>query len=92
MEHHYREIEHMLDQLMQKLGSALSPEIRAEVTEYRDVGEYGLALESMAVDLVALPNPWDRADFDVTAQMMNLDPEKLLAEALEYRKTRNRTK
>jgi hypothetical protein len=94
MKHHYQEIERMLDQLMQKFGSELSPEIRAEVAEYRDVGEYGLALETMAVDLIALPYPWDRADFDVTARMMNFDPETLLAEALEYRKigTRNRIK
>jgi hypothetical protein len=47
LEDYYNELEAQLGSILHTLGSQLSPEESREVSHFLDVGEYGLALQTL---------------------------------------------
>ena len=65
---HYRQMEESLQALVKALPAGWTEADRAEVQHFIDVGEYGLALETLAGIAVEEDRPFDKAFLDRVAK------------------------
>ena len=87
LEDYYDELEAQLGSILLTLGSQLSPEESREVSHFLDVGEYGLALQTLTDLLIEERKNISRGTYnDVVGVAKRMDIEREIAlEDLEER-------